>query len=65
MLNGHNHHSEEGINWWQKGSDFEHDVRAYVEAEDGKLEFRPFIWDAESNELVIFYEANLNGALSH
>lgn len=40
----------EGQQWWQRGSDFENDVREFVEAEDGALEFRPMVWDGTNSE---------------
>jgi hypothetical protein len=41
---------EEGEKWWQKGSEFERDVREFVEAENGNLDFRPHIWDGMNSE---------------
>jgi hypothetical protein len=41
---------EEGSQWWQSGSDFEKDVREFVEAADGVLEFRPVVWDGKNSE---------------
>jgi hypothetical protein len=35
---------EEGPNWWQKGSQFEREVRNWVRSEDGVLIFKPFPW---------------------
>ena len=42
---------EEGVNWWQKGSEFERDIRELVEAEDGELNFQPHIWDGANSEV--------------
>lgn len=41
---------EEGPQWWQRGSDFEKDVRELVEADDGALEFKPVVWDGKNSE---------------
>jgi hypothetical protein len=41
---------EEGDAWWQKGSEFESDVRRCVESEDGPLAFEPFAWDGLNSE---------------
>ncbi len=41
---------EEGNAWWQRGSEFEKDVRRYVESEDGHLNFEPHIWDGRNSE---------------
>jgi hypothetical protein len=41
---------EYGPEWWQRGSDLERDIRRFVEAEDGSLEFRPFVWDGKNSE---------------
>src|SRR5262245_62668225 len=36
---------EEGIKWWQKGSEFEKHIHELVESEDGShLTFQPHIW---------------------
>jgi hypothetical protein len=43
--------SEEGPNWWQRTSEFERDVREFVQAEDGKVDFKPFIWDGANSEM--------------
>lgn len=41
---------EEGDAWWQKGSEFEGDIRRHVESEDGPLAFEPFVWDGLNSE---------------
>jgi len=41
---------EEGDNWWQKGSEFERDIRELVESEDGQLKFEPHVWDGANSE---------------
>jgi len=41
---------EEGVNWWQKGSEFERDIRELVESENGQLSFQPHIWDGANSE---------------
>src|SRR5215813_2259330 len=41
---------EEGSNWWQRGSEFEHDVREFVQADDGNIDFKPLIWDGKNSE---------------
>ena len=41
---------EVGEQWWQRGSLFERELRAYVAADDGELEFIPFIWDGKNSE---------------
>jgi len=40
---------ERGQEWWQRGSDFEREISTFVEAEDGSLEFQPFIWTPSLN----------------
>jgi len=42
---------EEGPNWWQRTSEFERDVREFVQADDGKIDFKPFIWDGANSEM--------------
>lgn len=42
---------EEGHHWWQRGSEFERDVRDFVQADDGKIDFKPFIWDGANSEM--------------
>jgi hypothetical protein len=39
-----------GPNWWQKGNEFEKDLRAWVESEDGKIDFLPQLWDGANSE---------------
>ncbi len=41
---------ETGEKWWQKGSPFEAQMRALVEAEDGDLTYQPFIWNGANSE---------------
>jgi len=41
---------EEGDSWWQKGSEFERDIRELVESEDGELKFEPHVWDGANSE---------------
>jgi hypothetical protein len=41
---------ESGEKWWQKGSQFESELRRLVESEDGKLDFEPHIWDGLNSE---------------
>jgi hypothetical protein len=41
---------ESGEQWWQKGSQFESEMRRLVESEDGKLDFEPHIWDGLNSE---------------
>ena len=42
--------AETGDAWWQKGSQFETDMRVYVEGADGRLDFVPFAWDGLNSE---------------
>jgi hypothetical protein len=42
---------EQGHLWWQRGSEFERDVRDFVQADDGKIDFKPFIWDGMNSEM--------------
>ena len=42
---------EEGPNWWQRTSEFERDVREFVQADDGKVDFKPLIWDGANSEM--------------
>jgi len=49
---------EEGDSWWQKGSDFQRDVREWVEAEDGQPTFQPHIWTGLNSEMARRAAAN-------
>jgi hypothetical protein len=43
--------TEEGSDWWQRGSAFDQDIGTYVEAQDGHLSLQPYIWDGANSEL--------------
>jgi hypothetical protein len=43
--------TEDGEDWWQRGSAFERDIRKLVETQDGILHFQPYIWDGANSEL--------------
>jgi hypothetical protein len=57
-MHGHNHYCawyfckrpETGEHWWQKGGQFESELRRLVEGADGKLGFEPHIWDGLNSE---------------
>ena len=42
--------TEEGDEWWQRGSFFERHLRECVETEGGTLSFQPLRWDGENKE---------------
>jgi hypothetical protein len=42
--------SEEGAQWWQRGSFFECHLRECVEAESGTLCFQPLLWNGHNSE---------------
>jgi hypothetical protein len=42
--------SEEGAQWWQRGSSFERHLRECVEAESGSLCFQPLLWNGRNSE---------------
>ncbi|MFA5958181.1 hypothetical protein [Hyphomicrobium sp.] len=39
------------LQWWEKGSTFESDMRQFVEARDGELNFVPFPWAGDNSEV--------------
>jgi hypothetical protein len=41
---------EQGENWWQRGGALERDIRDLVEADGGRLDFVPHVWDGENSE---------------
>lgn len=41
---------EEGEGWWQQGGALERDLRNLIEADDGRLDFVPHVWDGENSE---------------
>jgi hypothetical protein len=41
---------ESGEKWWQKGSQFESELRRLIEGEDGKLDFAPHVWNGLNSE---------------
>ena len=41
---------EEGEGWWQKGGEFERDLRELVEADGAQLDFQPHVWDGQNSE---------------
>ncbi len=41
--------SDTGDQWWQQGSEFQEKLSEYVEASDGRLEFKPFHWGVGPN----------------
>ena len=43
--------TEDGDDWWQRGSAFEQDIRKFVEPQDQVLTFRPYTWDGTNSEL--------------
>ena len=42
--------SEEGAQWWQRGSSFECHLRECLEAESGTLCFQPLLWNGHNSE---------------
>ncbi|SFV39141.1 hypothetical protein [Hyphomicrobium facile] len=39
------------LQWWEKGSVFENDMRALIDARDGQLNFLPFPWAGDNSEM--------------
>lgn len=39
------------LQWWEKGSVFENDMRALIDARDGELNFLPFPWAGDNSEM--------------
>jgi hypothetical protein len=39
------------VQWWQQGSAFEHEVKAYVTGEDEPLDVVPFTWRSQNSEI--------------
>ena len=39
------------LQWWETGSTFEKDMRQFVEARDGELNFVPFPWAGDNSEV--------------
>lgn len=39
------------LQWWEAGGTFEKDMRAFVEARDGELNFVPFSWAGDNSEV--------------
>lgn len=42
--------SEEGAQWWQRGSSFECHLRECIEVEGGSLRFQPLLWNGHNSE---------------
>ncbi len=41
----------QGLQWWETGSAFDHDIRTNVEAANGQLDVVPFKWSGDNSEL--------------
>jgi hypothetical protein len=42
--------SDTGDAWWQRGSEFERDLRRWLDADDKRLEIEPFRWSGTNSE---------------
>lgn len=41
----------QGLQWWETGSAFDHDIRTNAEAANGQLDVVPFKWSGDNSEL--------------